>query len=104
RFSLTLWMNPSAANGAIVTRAVEQPEARGYALYLVDGKLQVQMGHRWTADAARVETERALALNHWYQVTMTYDGSREADGIKIYVDGKAKPVEVLLHALNNGYK
>jgi hypothetical protein len=104
KFSLSAWIYPTAANGAIVTRAVEQPEARGFALYLVEGKLQVQMGHRWSADAARVETEKGVDLKRWSHVTLTYDGSREAEGIKVYVDGQEQKVKVLLDALNNAYR
>jgi len=104
KFSLAAWIYPTAPNGAIATRAVEQPEARGFALYLVEGKLQVQMGHRWSADAARVETEKGVELNRWSHVTLTYDGTREAEGIKVYVDGQEQKVKVLLDALNNAYR
>jgi len=41
---------------------------------------------RWLDDALRVETRDPVELSRWHHVAVTYDGSRFADGVKIYVD------------------
>jgi hypothetical protein len=103
RFTLAAWIEPAAPDGAIVTRMQDIPEGEGYGLYLKDGKLQVNLIKRWLDDGARVETERALQLNRRYHVIMTYDGSRDAEGIKIYVDGELQKLNVHLDDLNQDF-
>ena len=34
-------------------------------------------------EAIRLETEKSVSLNQWHQVTLTYDGSRWASGVKV---------------------
>jgi hypothetical protein len=59
---------------------------------------------RWLDDGARVETETKLALNQWHHVTATYDGSRMAEGIKIYLDGAVlNKVSVLVDDVNQSF-
>jgi hypothetical protein len=103
KFSLAAWIFPTAATGAIVTRTEDVPEAAGYGLYLKDGKVQVNLVMRWLDDALRAETEDALPLNRWSHVAMTYDGSRVAEGLRIYVDGKPARMKVLLDELNQDF-
>ena len=50
--------------------------SRGLRPLPENGKLQVNLVQRWLDDALRVETERAVELDQWHHVMMTYDGSR----------------------------
>ena len=103
KFTLSAWVRPTAPTGAIITRAEDVPEGEGYGLYLKDGKLQVNLVKRWLDDALRVETERVLELNQWHHVLMTYDGSRTADGVRIYIDGASQKLKINLDALNQSF-
>ena len=90
KFTLAAWIYPTADTGAIITRTKDVEEETGYGLYLKDGKVQANLILRWLDDGARVETVKPIALNRWQHVMMTYDGSRTAEGIKIYVDGQSQ--------------
>jgi hypothetical protein len=103
-FTLAAWIYPTAGTGAIVTRTKDLEEDTGYGLYLKDGKLQGNLILRWLDDGARVETVQPIALNRWQHVMMTYDGSRTAEGIKIYVDGKSQVLSVLLDDVNQNFQ
>jgi hypothetical protein len=92
-----------AQGGVIVSRMTDAPQADGYSLHLVDGRLQVNLVKRWLDDALRVETERSLPAESWHHVLMTYDGSRVAVGIKVYVDGRPEKLRVLLDDLNQSF-
>jgi hypothetical protein len=100
KFTLSAWVRPTAPTGAIITRA----EGEGYGLYLKDGRLEANLVKRWSDDALRVETERAVELNQWHHVMMTYDGSGLADGIKIYIDGEPQKLKVNLDHLNQPFE
>jgi hypothetical protein len=104
KFTLAAWISPTAATGAIVTRTKDEEEETGYGLYLKDGKLQANLIRRWLDDGARVETVQPIALNRWQHVMMTYDGSRTADGIKIYVDGKSQELLIHLDDVNQNFQ
>ena len=104
KFTLSAWILPAAATGAIVTRGEDVTEGEGYGLYLKNGKVEVDLVKRWLDDALRVETERAVELNQWHHIAVTYDGSRIADGIKIYVDGQAQKLKVNLDDLNQSFE
>ena len=103
-FTLAAWIYPTAGTGAIVTRTRDVEEDTGYGLYLKEGKLQGNLILRWLDDGARVETVQPIALNRWQHVTMTYDGSRTAEGIKIYVDGKSQELAVHLDDVNQNFQ
>jgi hypothetical protein len=103
KFTLTAWIDPTEPSGAIVTRTLDIPDGHGWGLYLKDGKLQLNLVQRWMDDALRVETEDSLPLNQLHHVLVTYDGSRVADGVHIYVDGKAQKLKILLDELNQDF-
>jgi len=104
RFTLAAWIYPTADTGAIITRTRDAEEEQGYGLYLKDGKVQANLILRWLDDGARVETVKPIALNRWQHVMLTYDGSRTAEGIKIYVDGQSQELAVHLDDLNQNFQ
>ena len=105
RFSLGAWIYPKGnKGGAIVSRSKEVPQEAGYSLLLDQGKVQLNLVVRWLDDALRIETAESLAPNQWHHVMATYDGSRVAKGVSIYVDGKPAKLKVLLDELNQQFK
>lgn len=104
KFSLGAWIWPKVEEaGTVLSRMTDSTSADGYNLCIAGGKLQVNLVKRWLDDSTRVETQRSLTPGRWYHVLATYDGSRLASGIKIYVDGKEEPLTVLLDDLNQPF-
>jgi hypothetical protein len=105
KFSLAAWVYPKGSKGgAIVSRMPEVPETDGYAVHLKAGKVHVNLVKRWLDDAIRVESEAALAPDRWHHILVTYDGSRLASGIRVYLDGRAAGLKVNLDELNQSFK
>ena len=111
KFTLGAWIQPSGTNGgAIISRMVEQDsdsgfasDSEGYSVHLKSGRIHVYLTKRWLDDALRVETEAVLAPNRWCHITVTYDGSRVAAGVKIFVDGQPQKTRVLFDELNQTF-
>lgn len=103
-FSISAWIMPIAPTGAIVARGKDVPQAQGYGLYLESCKLQVKLTRHWPDDALSVEAEHAVELNQWHNVTMTYDGSGVAAGIRIYIDGQPQKLHVNLDRLHGSFE
>jgi mono/diheme cytochrome c family protein len=103
RFTLAAWIYPTSGTGAIITRALDEKEGQGLGLYLKDGHLQANLVQRWLDDGARVESKSAVEVNRWSHVILTYDGSRMADGIRIYLNGRPLELTVHLDDLNQSF-
>ena len=103
-FSASAWVHPQAAEGTILSRMKNTARADGWSLHLAKGRLQVNLVKRWLDDAIRVETKTLLPPNRWHHVAVTYDGSRVADGIRVYFDGVRQPINVLLDGINQTFE
>jgi mono/diheme cytochrome c family protein len=104
KFTLAAWVHPDhRSGGTMISRMTDEPQGEGYQLALVGGKLQLNLVKRWLDDALRVETETELPRTGWHHVAATYDGSRVAEGVKLYVDGQPQKVTVLLDELNQSF-
>ncbi len=105
KFSIALRVNPRGPRGGtLVSRMADTARAEGYSVGLEGGRVQVNLVKRWLDDALRVETERALEPGRWYHVLVTYDGSRVADGVKVYIDGRPEKLKVHLDDLNQDFR
>ena len=74
---------------------------RGYHLAIKENKLELIMAHVWPDNAIVELSEREVPKNQWLQLTMTYDGSSKADGLKIYMNGEELKTSV---SVDNLYK
>jgi hypothetical protein len=90
KFSYGGWVKPQkgARDGALLARMDDGNAFRGYDMLLGDGMISVHIINTWPANAIKVKTKKSLKPDQWQHVLMTYDGSSQASGIKIYVDGE----------------
>ena len=103
KFSICAWIRPTAPTGTIVSRMVPVEHGAGYAVHLEDGYLQVNLVKRWLDDSIRVQSADRLDLGEWRHLCVTYDGSRVADGITVYLDGEAADLDVKLDGINQSF-
>jgi hypothetical protein len=104
KFTLAARVRPTdRRGGTILSRMADTARAEGYGVGLHDGRVFVRLTKRWLDDALRVETERALPPDEWHHVLVTYDGSRVAAGVKVYIDGRPEKTKVLLDELNQSF-
>ena len=66
----------------------------GYKLNLEKNHLSFYMMHSWPYNMLHVISKEPIPVKQWTQVSMTYDGSSRASGIKLYVNGKPAEVDV----------
>ncbi len=92
RFTIAGWVLDG--EGPLVTRMDDKEEGKGYALAIEEGRVHVNLTSNWVNDAVKVATEEKLTPGKWHHVAMTYDGSRTAGGVKVYVDGSPAPLKV----------
>ncbi len=101
-FSISVWIKPAGNDGmAIVSKMDESQDYRGYDLLLSGGKVEMHLVHKWPDNAIKVSTKATLSPNEWHHVVAIYDGSKNANGIKFFVDSKAEPSDVVQNSLKD---
>jgi len=94
-FSISLWVYPTVADvGTLVAKMEDEESFRGYDLLIEEGRLAANLIHQNPDNGLSVVAKDPMSLNAWHHVAMTYDGSRKAAGVKLFVDGKLVPVDV----------
>ncbi|HYT91262.1 MAG TPA: DUF1549 domain-containing protein, partial [Gemmataceae bacterium] len=105
KFSLSAWIYPKDGEaGTVLSRMADNDRAEGYALAVRGGRLHVHLSKRWLDDAIHAHTRERLTPGRWQHVVMTYDGTRLASGVKLYVNGVRQQLEVSLDDLNQDFK
>ncbi len=94
RFSLAVWARLESGNGALASQTGPEPGARGWAWSVTDGRLELALVNTTGTNAVRVRTKDALPLKQWLYLLASYDGSGKAAGVRLYVEGEARPVEL----------
>ena len=102
-FSVSLWLQtPDMKQRAVVmhrSRAWTDAASRGYELLIEDGCLKWSLIHFWPGNAASIAMRESLPLHQWVHVTVTSDGSSEAAGLAIYVNGQRAETQVIRDSL-----
>ncbi|MDX2269913.1 MAG: DUF1553 domain-containing protein [Bryobacter sp.] len=101
RFSIGLWVKSDALpDGSLFSMTDDKPKGRGYAVEARQGKLHIHFTSDFDDDAIRIDTEAAvLTAGRWQHVMLTYDGSRMAEGVKLYLDGMPVGLKTELDSL-----
>ena len=103
RFSLGAWIFPENDEGVVLAREEDSADATGYSIVITGGKLRLYLSNRRLDDALRVETRESLAIKRWHHIMVTYDGTRMASGVKVYLNGRLVQLNVLFDDLNQSF-
>jgi hypothetical protein len=98
-FTISLWLKPATNFERSVifhrSRAWTDAASHGYELLIEQGRLSAALIHFWPGNAIRVMSRDPLPVHTWSHVAMTYDGSSQAAGLKLFVDGDEIEVEII---------
>ncbi len=98
-FSFALWIQPTERQSRAVvfhgSRAWSDSGSRGYELVLDEGRPFFALIHFWPGNAVAVRARDPLPLDIWTHLTVTYDGSSAASGLRLYRNGVRLDAEVI---------
>lgn len=107
-FTISLWLKPAENKPRVVVLhqcvAAEDAAYRGYSLILDDGYLQFSLIHFWPGNAIQIQSLKTVPINEWTHVAVAYDGSSQASGVRLYVNGMASDVKVVRDNLTRDIK
>ena len=102
-FTLSLWLQtPSHAPRLVVLHHSKAPidaGSRGYELLLEEGRVAIGLHHMWPGNSLKVASKSALPTNEWVHITVTYDGSSRANGVRVFINGTAAATETIRDGL-----
>ena len=89
-FSVSCWVKvpPVDSAYALVSKMDEANSYRGWDVWVQGRRVGMHLIHSWPDNGLKVVARDQLKANVWTLVTVTYDGTGTADGVKIYYDGK----------------
>lgn len=95
-FSTSAWikLNPNDAQGAIVARMDNGDKYRGWDFWVQARRVGTHVINAWPDNALKVVAQTQVEGNKWTHVTVTYDGSSKAAGVKIYYNGVEQKTNV----------
>ena len=89
-FSVTFWVRVPANDSsyAVISRMDDANAFRGWDVWVQGRRIAMHLVHSYPDDALKVVAKNQLKADTWTLVSVTYDGSGKAEGVKIYYDGK----------------
>lgn len=93
KFSFGGWVYLEGKSGSFISKMEAGPGHRGFDL-IYDGRWNVHLINKWPDDGLKVKTKESFGQKEWMHLLVTYDGSSQAGGLKIYVNGRERELEV----------
>jgi len=108
-FSYSVWLRTTGWNNSVLSVNYRTDDHRGVDLWDGGGgeELAVHILHSWSDDAIKVHQDSGSSgyINaqdgDWHHVVTTYDGSKAASGVQIFVDGQEQPLSVQVNNLSS---
>ena len=102
-FSIGIWVNiPKNLKEGVIfhkSNAERLYNFKGFHVYLKNNSLEVMMAHSAPSNAITKITKNDIPRDRWVQLTLTYDGSSQAKGLKLYIDGTEPAMETTMDQL-----
>ncbi|HLU50237.1 MAG TPA: DUF1553 domain-containing protein, partial [Planctomycetota bacterium] len=90
--------------GAICARMDNTQSYRGWDFWVENRRAGSHIISSWPNDALKVVAKAQIPVNRWTHVTVAYDGSGKASGVRIYYDGVAQETQVLADRLQGSIR
>ncbi len=104
-YTLSSWVKTSSANGSIISKMNTTNNNRGFDVYCNNtGVIVANIVHDLDSNAITVKGSTAIDDGEWHFIVVTYDGSSNATGVKIYIDDSLDNLTTLKNNLNDTIK
>jgi hypothetical protein len=98
QYTVSFWLHlPKALTNAVIFHRTAGTDVgfHGTELSLENGKLFFVIKRFWPGNAIAIRSADIVPSEEWAQVAVSYDGSGDAAGIKIFINGEPAKCEVV---------
>jgi cytochrome c553 len=102
-YSAAVWVKPTkrGLNGAVLARMDDSKGAvPGWDIWLQNDRVATHLIDTWPSKTLKVAAKQPLPLNQWTHITITYDGSAKAGGLRIFYNGEPQPSDTEVETLS----
>jgi hypothetical protein len=103
-WTIGFWINGEGPLSCPLSLIEPSGHRRGMEIIWQKGRIQVNLVHRWGASAIEVSSKETIPSRSWHHLAVSYDGSRKASGLSIFMDGVLAQLEVRLDSLSGTLK
>jgi hypothetical protein len=82
------------------SKAWHDAASAGWQLLIEDGHLIAALVHFWPGDMIAIRSVEPLPVGRWFEVSLSYDGSSRAAGMRLSIDGQLIAVEGMQDSLS----
>ncbi|RYD22747.1 MAG: DUF1553 domain-containing protein [Verrucomicrobiaceae bacterium] len=109
-FSASMWTmlrmktgNSITGNGSLIAKMgdASMQNHRGWDFFIDGDKLVVHIINKWPDQAIRADTP-GVPRGEWVHVGFSYDGSGKGEGVKLYINGEERKVDLPTNTLQPG--
>jgi len=102
-FSFSFWAKPESKEpyrSLLANSGNKNNFFRGYEVFLDStNRIQVRLIHALPHNCVHLITKDPIKMEDWSHIALTYDGSAAAYGTQLFIDGKPRPVDVMVDNL-----
>jgi hypothetical protein len=114
-FAIAFWAKSASGTPMAILHKVEDAEnRRGWEIAVDQAEsigdlkrgqhLIIRLVHHWPDDAIELKTSKRITQNDFHQISLNYDGSGKAGGLRLFVDGKIEPTEIVRDGLTGSIR
>lgn len=93
-WTIGFWISLDGSLSSPLSKIEPEADRTGLEFLWKKGRLTINLVHRWSESAIELSTQTALPNNDWHHVVATYDGSKTAAGLQVYLNGLPAAVDV----------
>jgi hypothetical protein len=102
QYTVAFWLQiPAALTNGLIFHSTEGTDTSYYGTeFLVnESRLRFVIKRFWPGNAIAIEAKESLTPEKWIHVGVSYDGSADARGMRIFVDGKPADISIVRNQL-----
>jgi hypothetical protein len=93
-WTVGVWVKATNSLAAVISKIEPKGDRRGFEVIWAKGQLQINLVDRWVVSAIEAVTKEPAKRSDWNHVIVSYDGSRDAAGLHVFVDGAEMPLVI----------
>jgi hypothetical protein len=103
-WTIGLWLLPDNSLSCPLSKIEPEGDRTGLEVLWQKGRINVNLVAKWGTDAIEVTSITPAKAGQWHHVAITYDGSKSATGLKLFLDGQPLEVRIDRDSLTNSVR
>ncbi|MDI1315400.1 DUF1553 domain-containing protein [Prosthecobacter sp.] len=87
-WTVGLWVMADTSLSGVLSKIEPKSRRRGFEVIWQKGRFQINLVSKWGTDAIELVTQEPVSSKKWHHLVVSYDGSRRAGGMRVFIDGQ----------------